>query len=187
MGDHQAYFLLAGLFQNAGEIAVAGDVVLAFVDIDECRKALVRRERRPLCCGLCDQGDEEAAEDFGAILFKQVLGGINQDDFAAVHFLEDIELALGVREHPLERLIFKNAVEPAQHLAFGFGELRAVEFIGEERARRALKFGNVLLVFLIAARLHQFEQGVNGRIRNVQKRPGHEAKDDRLLAGHFRA
>ena len=91
-----------------------------------------------------------------------------------------------VREHPLEGLVFQHAVEPAQHLRLGVGELLAVELGLEEPARRALELVDMCAVFVGAAGFHQLAQRVDRGIRDVEHQPGDIAEDDALLGGHAR-
>ena len=132
-----------------------------------------------------DQRDEKAAEDFRAGFLQQILGGVDQDHLAGIHFGEEVELGARMREHPLKGLVFENAPEAAQHLLLGVVEFARGKLGLEKLPRRAGEGCDVGRELLLAARLHQFAQGVDGGVRDVQHQPRDIAEDHILLLRHF--
>ena len=71
MRGDDADVLLAGLFEDHGEIGIGRQVILAFVDVDETRQPLVAGGKVARSWAACAmQGEEEPAENFGALLLR---------------------------------------------------------------------------------------------------------------------
>ena len=82
MGEDNADLLLARLGQDDLNLRIILDVVVAFVDVDEAGETLVGGDAGALRGGLIDEGEKEAAEEFGALVLEQSLLGVDEDHFA---------------------------------------------------------------------------------------------------------
>ena len=142
MGEDHADFLLARLGENDLNLRIVLDVVVAFVDIDVAGETLVGGHAGALRGGLIDEGEKEAAEEFGAFVFEQSLLGVDEDDFAGrVDLGEEIDLRARARKHPQERLVAEHGPEAGGDLFARLLELRIVVEIGGEEVARACRRG----------------------------------------------
>ena len=113
MGQDHADFLLTRLRQDDLNLRIILDVVVAFVDIDVAGETLLWRDGGALRRRLIDEGEKEAAEEFGALLFEQSLFGVDEDDFAGrVDLGEEVDFRSRARKHPQECLVPEHRQEP---------------------------------------------------------------------------
>jgi hypothetical protein len=68
--------------------------ILRFINVEVAGEFFMLGSALPgLCCGKY-QGDEESAEELGSFLAKFLFLVSNNDNFARVHFLSNVELRL---------------------------------------------------------------------------------------------
>ncbi len=181
--EHHADVVLAGLGEDEADVPI--EVVRRLVDVDEGGHAAVFGEGGPLLRRLRDHGDEEAAEDLGALLLQEVFRGVDEDDLACVHLREEVELRSRMREHALERLVLEDAPQAAEHLLLGLLEFPRGELALEEVPGGAGELRDIRREPFLAPRFHQLAERMDGRVRNVQHEPRDVAEDDVLLLRHL--
>ena len=181
------HVLLARLFQDHREVGIGCEIVLAFVDVDEAWQPLRRREGGALLRGLRNEREKEATENLRALLLEQVLGGIDEDHFAAVDLGKEIELRFRIGQHPVERAVFADGEQTGDHLLLRLREDRGVELRVEEVARAALEFCEIRRELLATVGLHKFAERVDGRVRDELHGLQGVTEEGRLPAGHLSA
>ena len=93
MTEHHADILLARLSENRLNFLIVPDVVVAFIDIDETGKPLIRPQAGALRGGLIDQREKKPAEQFRAFVLEQAFFRIDENDFSRrVDLGEQIDL-----------------------------------------------------------------------------------------------
>src|SRR6267378_402297 len=99
MGEHHANFLAPAGVEDGRNFFVPPDDGLALVDVKKAGALLVRRPAGALLCSCKNERNEEAAEEFSALIAEPLFAVINQDNFSGVHLFADVELGLRRAEH----------------------------------------------------------------------------------------
>src|SRR3954463_14327708 len=85
--------------QDFQHFIAAPKVILGFVDIHKCWRAVSRVNCRALLGCLGNKSDQKAAKNLRSFLLEKILRGTDEDDTSPVHGLKQITLILWMSEH----------------------------------------------------------------------------------------